>query len=448
MTLSRTISTSQSSALQPRRSTRLRGLATTASVALALLALVGCSKKKSEDAAPDASAKVEASLPGDPALVAQLETIAKECTVEPKAGSVNCPKGQQQKLLGEFVSNKRSRVDSLDTLIAALNSSDPKIQAVAASVLHGAFRGNMGRDVQPGSVKVEQARRLVDTLPKLQKAQAREAAPAAVHAAVLAKDYAHLYEVLDKDQVLAPAGYRYLMVHGRLETFDKVKELTNDKRGQIVLAAMDAPRNMPNWTDAERAAICPWALPLLSNENNLVASKAAGLLSQCTGEFVDALLTEGEKALADKKLSKQQISAFRDLCNPMRRRAGGATDEQCKRNRKLLEDAAKLDALDAGTRAMALSALAYQWPDPEALALAKTLAKSDKPEVAQAANQSIARIEGRSAPGVGPMGPHGGPGAPGVGPMTRPPVPPPPGSPARPVPPPAQPTPAAPPAGH
>jgi hypothetical protein len=364
---------------------------------LAFACLPACSKDKGE-APPTPSASVAAvAPPSDSALLAQLQGLAKDCSLDtaspPAPPAVNCKGGEKQRLTGEFVSNRRSKIAALDTFVVALSSADAKLQAVAASLLYDAFRSNLGTDANIGAVTPAQARRLLALLPKLPKALARQVAPAATHAGVLANDLEHLYQVLDADPTLGAAGYRYLMMHGRLNVFDKVKKLADDARAPVALAALEAPRNMTAWSEKDRAAICPWAQPLLASPTPMVRSKAVGLLSRCAGPYVDSLLTESEKHLTEHTLDRSHIAAHRDLCSAHRRRSGGATDEQCARNRKFLESATKDDKLETSVRTMALHAIAYQWPDAAALSLAKTLTKSQHADLAHAAKTTASRLE-------------------------------------------------------
>ncbi len=236
------------------------------------------------------------------------------------------------------------------------------------------------------------------TLTTLPKAQARQVAPATVHAAMVAGEEKALYEALDKDATLAAAGYRYVMVHGRLNAFEKVKALAKDKRAGVHLAALEAPRNMQNWSPKDRASICPWARELLRDERPMVSFKGAALLSRCSGEYVDALLADGEAALESGSFSRAKLAAHRDVCSAMRRRQGGATDAQCQRNRKLLTEAARNQDLDPRTRSLALTAIAYQWPDRESLALAKELSADKARDLASTSQQTIQRLETRGQP--------------------------------------------------
>ena len=188
------------------------------------------------------------------------------------------------------------------------------------------------------------------------------------------------------------------MTHGRMAAFAKVQELVKDPSPAVSLAVLEAPRNMFAWNEAEQAAICPWAVELLKDPRPAVATRAAGLLGSCTGEFVDLLLERGEKSLKAGELKAAEISPYRDLCSPARlRQPAAAMGTQCERNRKLLTGVINTKKLDSQTRSLALVSLAYQWPDDKTLKLAKSLEKDADKSVAEHATRTVKRIEQRKA---------------------------------------------------
>jgi hypothetical protein len=376
----------------------------------------------------------------DPALFASLTQLSQSCKVDVAQGAVNCPKGELRALVAKFASNQESRVKSVPTFAAALKDERPEVRAATANVLHSGFSSMWGPDARPGSVPAADAQALLSGVTALGPAQLRQALPAAVHASMLSGQSAALYAALEKLPAEAKAiGYRSLMTHGRLQAFDKVKELAKDKDTAIVLAALENPRSMSNWTEQEQAAICPWVVEFLNDARPVVVSKAAGVLTSCGGEHIDKLLDMVEQALKAKTLFTAKISAFRDLCLVRQRTTEhGPTDAQCDRARKLLEQAVDNKALDAQARGMALVALAHQWPDKKTLALAKRHEKSSEKALAEHAGRVVQRIDQvqRASSTKGAPSAQPGPAKPG-GPPT-------PGGAAAKAPAPAPPAPAAP----
>jgi hypothetical protein len=380
-----------------------------AMLALALFA-PACAKKEKQAPPPQQTTQAAAPEGVDAELWNDLKALSTECAVDPKSSNVTCQQGEKRKLIGDFLRGQRERPPAVATLARALSDKDESMSTVAAHVLYSAFRTNFGTNVELGAVQAKDAKALIDAMAKAPAAQARQAAPATVHAAMLARQADALYAVLDApdNEQLAGVAYRYVMTHGRLEAFDKVKALLKDQRMPVVLAALEAPRSMARWTEQEQAALCPWAKELLTDERPAVAAKAAGLLGSCQGEYVEALVAEGERLLKEKKLTAVHLAAFRDLCSPRRKdRNEAPSDAVCDRNRKLLEAVLADASLDARTRSVALTAIAAQWPDDKSKKLAKKYEQDKDAQLAQTAQRAIQRIE------RGPGGPpHGRPGMP------------------------------------
>lgn len=370
--------------------------------AASLGALGACQRKEK---APTPVASASNAVPPLPAnvdaeLLKVLKDISTTCKVEPAEGGVTCTKGENRKLTSEFSSNTRKRPAAVATLAAALSDANPALQTVAANVLNTAFRAPWGSGAGAGSVRAADAKALLQAAVNAPKPLARQAIPGAVNAAFLAGIGDDVYAALDKaDQAeLAPLGYRYVMTYGRLSAFGKVQQLAKDPNPALAFAALEAPRNMYGWDEAERAAICPWALELLQDPRPNMGTRAAGLLGSCSGEFVDKLLERGEKAFKIGQFSSAELAPFRDLCSAASlRQPGAATTKQCEQNRKLLTAIVSSKKLESQTRSMALVSLAYQWPDDKTLKLAQSLRQDADKGLAERASATIKRLEERKA---------------------------------------------------
>lgn len=366
----------------------------------------GC-KKSAQQAAPQASAS-SAVLDKPPANVdgqlwSELVALPQACKVDEQRGTVTCTQGEQRKLISAFSSNQRSRIKALPTIIAALDSKKPPLQTVTANLLYSAFRASFGPEVKAGDVNAKDANELLTATLALPKALSRQALPAAVHAAMLAGQSDALYTALEKvdDPQLRSVAVRNFMVYGRLAAFKKIQELAKDDASHLSPAALESPTNMLNWSTEEQAAICPWATSLLPDTRPLIASKAASLLGNCSGEFIDKLLDSGERSLAENKFTSAQLGGYRDLCSPNRRgRQSSASEQQCARCRKLLEKVAEAKSVDQQTRGMALGSLAYQWPDEKTIALSKRLEKSPDAALVEIAKRTSQRLEQRKTTGA------------------------------------------------
>jgi hypothetical protein len=380
---------------------RRHWLGSTAIILALVLSSTGCKradKAQKPASSADANAgKVPANV--DQKLFEELAELTKICKVELRDNTLSCAQGEQRRLVSEFVSQQRDRAKAVPTFTAAISDQKPELRAVGANILYSAFRAPWGgASVQAGAVSPADADALLAATLKLPKAQAVQALPAAVHASMLADRGNALMAALDKsgDAQLRTTAVRHLMTHGRLNAFPKIQELAKVQDLQLVLAALESPTNMYDWTPAEQAAVCPWAASFLGDARAPVAAKAGAVLGNCGGEQVDQLIEAGEAALKAGDFSSARVGAFRDLCAPHRRaRPGGASDDQCARARKLLDSVVGTKSLTDQARVTALAALAYQWPDADTLKLAKKLEKDRNQGLAESAGRTAARLEQR-----------------------------------------------------
>jgi hypothetical protein len=360
--------------------------------------VAGCKRGASGRAAPAPSASAAATEPQvDAALLGELTRLAQVCDVDLADANVNCKGGENHKLVTEFVSDQRSRIAALPTMTRALKDSNPRVQTTAANVLYSVFRAQLGPDARVGAVAPPDAKALVGAVVSLPPAAARQAVPTAVHAAMLAQSPDVLYQALDepRNAQLATVANRHLMTYGRLAAFAKVKELSKSPNSALVLAALDSPSTMPNWSGSEQAEICPWAQSFLRDDRPAIAAKAAGLMTNCGGEYVDKLLDEGERLVKDKRLTRAHLVPFRELCSAAHAGTESATAEQCRRNRKFLERLARAGDVEPPTRALALSSIAFQWPDEQALDLAASFGSDKNAALSEASREIAQRLEQR-----------------------------------------------------
>ena len=385
-----------------------RALETTRPLALLVALVLGgasfqaCKRQDKSPAPAESLSRATPVLPPrvDDDLLGGLKTIASACKIDPTEGSVTCAQGEDRKLTTMFASGKRKRPAAVATLAFALSAADPALQTVAAHLLNTAFRAPWPDDVAVGALDASDARALLHAALAVPKPLARQAVPGAVNAGFLAGIGDEVFAALDKSDPaeLRPLGYRYVMTHGRMTAFGKVQELVKDPSPAISLAVLEAPRNMFAWNEDEKGAICPWAAELLKDPRVAVATRAAGVLGNCTGGFVDLLLERGEQSLKAGEFKSAEISPYRDLCSPASlRQPAAATASQCERNRKLLTGVVNAKKLESQTRSLALVSLAYQWPDDKTLDLARSLQKNADKELAERAQGTVKRLDERKA---------------------------------------------------
>lgn len=331
----------------------------------------------------------------DTGLLDALKAAALGCKAAVGQARIDCQGGEKNALVLSFNKEERKRIPSLPTFVYALNLPDDNIKAVAAAVLYASFRTTLGDEAKEGAVSNQLAQDLLRASLALPDSAAMQAIPAATHAILLSKQNQLLYDALDKDVTIQvrTMAYRYMMVYGRLPTFEKIRELGKDPGAALVLAAIESPRNMPNWTKEEQEAICPWARTLLDDARPPVAGNAAAVLGNCAGEDLDALLDRVAKALKENQFTYLHATALRDICGEARKaRPVAASDAQCERVRKLQTDAARDTDLEGRVRAMALSTMAHTWPDVQTHDVAKKLANDESVDLARSAQQIVTRL--------------------------------------------------------
>jgi len=361
---------------------------------------VGCNRKKDEPtSAPPAEQKTAAPLVKvDEELFKSLKDASSECREVPQQQRINCSGPKKNALVLSFNRGDRKRVASIPTLTKALTDPDPKLQALAAAVLYASFRLGFGAEGNLGAVTTADANGLLEASSKLPSSSAMQAMPAATHAQVLSGNTDAIVSALSNETPLQvrTMAYRYLMVYGRLKVFPRIQELAKDPSTAVVLAAIESPRNMKEWTVDEQTAICPWLVSYLDDKRPPVSGNATAALSNCSGEHVSALLEKIEAALQKGDFGFVHSTSLRDLCRKTTGdTAARASEEQCKRVRTLQEKVVADKKLQVRVRAMTLSAIAQQWPDKQTLQLLKKYEKAKEPELKQAATRSMKRVEDR-----------------------------------------------------
>jgi len=365
-------------------------------VLLFSLLLASCKDKQEKKPAPVAALAPVAQFKADAVLAEKIKGFAQTCNLDTQRAVMSCPGGEKETFVSEFVTDKRSRAAALETFVVLLQEKDEKVLTATAIILYESTRAGLGEKVEPASLSPAVVGALRQQMLAQAKQRGRLLAPAVAYSSSLVDQLNELDAAVAKNTELEAAVYRHTMVYGGLKAFKKIKDLVQDERSSVRLAALEAPRNMRTWSPKDRAEICPWAEGLLTDQRPMVAARASLLLSRCAGGSVDALLARGEESVKTGQFGRGTLPAYRDLCSGLRRRSGGgATKEQCLRNRKLLETVVNERKLELQARALALSAIAYQWPDAEALKLAQRHEHAKEPELARTAAQTVQLLERR-----------------------------------------------------
>lgn len=360
--------------------------------ALGLLVLSGCSKKSGEVGAASSSsasptAAKEVTL--DPKLVDLVKAHVASCTVTVESGlAYGCKDGvgdnarkyvQESKPAG-FVATLASIAQSKD---------DPKASAVAIALLSDQF-DNLGEDGKRKAATPEAIDLILAVFKDNAGSRGVRVAKTAAQTATIGKALPKLEAAIDghPNKAARSEAYKYLMTFGRLDAFPKIKAIAS---GEHKEAALDAFRYMYKATDAEKAAVCPWAKGFLGDANDEAAASAGLDMVSCKGEYIDALLSEAERRLNDKQYKDPFAQVMREPCFEfMKGVTRSAGDEaQCDKVYAFLEKAANSTSVDDVTRGLALFNIYYQRRDDKTLKLMRKYEKSPNPEVSKRAKEAI-----------------------------------------------------------
>lgn len=357
------------------------------------LAMGGC-KKKNKDGDADGGAasggdavKTEFELKQNPQVMEHLKKISEGCTVSIDSASVYSCKNKEDSAFSDFVRQTRPK-DLFETYASLLTSTDAKMRAVAIAEANYTF-SSLDKDLRKANATKPVATAFLDALAKDDGSAAR-IAPPAVDLGFIAGMKDRVIKVTDGVNTNARnAAYRTFMEYGRLDAFPKIQEVAKQK--EFALAALAAPRNMYDWTEAEKAQICPWAKGYLGDATNANAAEAAYTVIKCKGEYIDALQDEGDKRVKNKQFENPFAMTFREICFEFIGGISGQAGQnpQCKRNYAFLEKVANDESVKPEVRGMSLWNIYYQKRDKDTLALMRKYEKHKVPEIAKRAKEAI-----------------------------------------------------------
>ncbi|MEC9397193.1 MAG: hypothetical protein VX475_06235 [Myxococcota bacterium] len=385
-----------------------------------LVLAAGCDSKKKEKEGETSSASTptdttpkeegkeeggakEAAAPAkiNEALMKEIKDIAASCDVNVDGNTVKCEKAEGQdkdafaQLKDKFYKKTYDRIGSLDTVATGLADKDEKVQVVSSAVMYSVL-GSFP-DAKVGDVDAGQAKRLLDAFAAAPKYRAGQAMRTVVYANTLAGVKDDLYKVLEGHsyKYVQTGGFEHIMHYGRMDHFPKAKELAESDDDAKIRAGFRAILNMPKMTDAEKKEICPWAQGHLGSEKDDQFFGAGRVMIRCRGEYVDALLAEGEKRAKEHKFTRDYTMVYRDICFSMI--AGlikePGVKEQCERNYKLLQSVVDDEKTDSLARGLSLFAIYYQRRDQESYDLMQKYKNHKDENVKKYALQSIESLE-------------------------------------------------------
>jgi hypothetical protein len=360
-------------------------------IAVCWLAL-GCkSEAPSNKPAPKVSpvASAEPGPPKNEKLVEHVKALAAKCTVNVEQAQVYACKDKVSEELKGYVS-KEKPADFFSTLVQLATSADEKESAIAIAVIDEDYGYLTPAGVKPQATKWN-VDKMLEAFNKTKGYRATRLATATTHLAMIANRADELYAAVDKHEsaTARARAYSHLMTYGRLNAFPKLKEVAKDKA--YTAAALQAPRNMYNATEEEKAQYCPWAEGYLGDEDEKVATEAGYTMINCKGKYLDSLLAEANKRVAAGKYKNPFAMVMREPCFEF---AGaltkkGATDAQCDAVYEFLEKTANDKTVDEETRGMALWNIYYQRRDKKTLDIMRKYENSPVKAISQRAKDAI-----------------------------------------------------------
>lgn len=314
----------------------------------------------------------------DAEIMQAFEGVIANCEVSASGNTVTQCKNEEMKNLKKMFQAQgqqpaqKDKIKAIDTFAHALTHEKPEMGVVASSTMYSVMR-NFGKNPDKTQFQAAPVQRLIEAVGKSPKYQAAQALRGTVHAAMLADQSNALYTMMDGhsyDQIPI-LGYPHIMRYARMDAFPKVQELAKSAQEENMLrAAFKAPKNMPKPTEQELGVICPWAKGYLSDPRDGAYLGAGRLMLSCGGEYIDALLDEGEKRLAEQdRFTRDDYLLYRDVCfTPIKGMIKEAGKEaQCQRTADFLEAAVNNEKVASRDRGLALFAIYYQRRNAESM---------------------------------------------------------------------------------
>jgi len=352
-------------------------------------AAVSADADKAEPEAAETDVEAEPEGPqADPELLAAVDAVIANCTVDAKGGSLTACAAEEHKKLRAAVKDKQ--MESLPTFAVLLGDEDPNKVFVAATLLMEEYR-SLGDDPEVDPVV---AKALVEGFAKTDGYTAARAAPSVSMAATASGDDAVVEAMFaaananDNDNAKT-AAYRYALRYGGLAALPKVQQAAKSDEPRLVAAAVQSYREVNSPGSELKEAVCPWAEGYLTNDDDYVRQQAGWVAIKCGGTHIDKLLEVGESRLEAHEFNNGDYLVYRDICFSFMGEDTAGTEEQCERNYAYLQKAADDGEVASSDRGLALFAIYYQRRDDETKKLAGKYKNHKDPELKKRANEIL-----------------------------------------------------------
>lgn len=302
----------------------------------------------------------------DEALNARLQAVTATCSEIPKRQALSCRSDSYDAFRKELTD---TGVKPLSTLLAALtNPESSSLQtAVSARLIRDAY-GSGFKKLEPGQPAEELVNALLYAAESLPTDLADRILPVVVHAAVISGRTDELLATTRKRTDLTSDVLGYVMVHGRLREFPRVRELVEKPGNPRASQAFIYIDRMPEWTAPEQQELCPWLKGALRNPDVEVQAGAANLLFRCDASFVDASLGWFMESSSRHAVDRDHLLRLGGHCRdegPVAPELSlqRAKSPLCLRIRDLAEKVLLDEQQDSESRNAALGMLINYWPD-------------------------------------------------------------------------------------
>jgi hypothetical protein len=335
----------------------------------------------------------------DEEFLKSLKAIVADCEFSDGSTYIGKCKGKLNEELVTKVKERKEKKfeDTLDTLAAAIADADRKLQIVTADFISAFGYSITDEGENAAKFNKEAATRFLAAVSEVKdEGLLNRMAITLTHVAMLNELDTGLFGLADaKGKYTQKYIIANAMRFGRMRVFPKIQEYAKNEDKSIVENALGSALNMYKATPDELKIICPWAETFLTSDNDNVFRQAGYLMIRCKGEFIDKLMTEGEKRLKEDKFNREYYFVFREVCFSFMK---GAVDEaglqaQCDRNFKFLEEVAKNKKIDGEFRALALDAIYYQRRDAQTLKVLKKYANDKDPKIKEMVKKDIESLK-------------------------------------------------------
>ena len=331
-----------------------------------------------------------------------LRRLVKLCEPDPESATARCPRHEDEELARLLSRGEKLPLeDGIAAVHEALGSSDEKLRTVAAVVAERAFAGGLGSQY-PTPLHISTARftELAQLFNALSPAQAVQVAPLLVHEGMLAGEETRTLELLRRSHEVEQAGYRHLLVYGRLAQLGKVKS----HAGKDLALPLEAVALMPAWSEPEKRTLCSWAAPFYGDSRAEVRGAAGRALAQCDIETLGSLVPIADRQGRAGEWAPGQPLVFAKACAT--REQFDKSHQFCELAQGLLQGGVTFAKLDSQTRADSLEALMSSevWMmDLEVSQLVRQSTQSTDPVLASAARHAAAKLTSVARAGVARM---------------------------------------------